>query len=137
VPRVEDFLSDALPHCLVIYGIGWFVLRHTKLAATPTRWWQRTAARLSGINADRYKMVIYGISGFLAAIGGIMVMGGCSRAHTRTAPTTLTSVAAVVIGGTSLSGGVGGIWGTLVGVFIMRLEAGLVYLVFHPTRRKS
>ena len=42
---------------------------------------------------------------------------------------TLISVAAVVIGGTSLSGGVGGIWGTLIGVFIMRIvEAGLVYL---------
>jgi ribose transport system permease protein len=38
-------------------------------------------------------------------------------------------VAAVVIGGTALSGGVGGIWGTLIGVFIIRVvEAGLVYM---------
>ena len=42
---------------------------------------------------------------------------------------TLISVAAVVIGGTALSGGVGGIWGTLIGVFILRVvDAGLVYM---------
>ena len=75
-------------------------------------------------------MSIYGISGFLAAIGGIMVMGRLqSGAYQNGTNMTLISVAAVVIGGTSLSGGVGGIWGTLIGVFIMRIvEAGLVYL---------
>jgi ribose transport system permease protein len=116
---------------LVIYAIGWFVLRHTKLGRyTYAMGGNETAARLSGISVDRYKMVIYGISGFLAAIGGIMVMGRLqSGAYQNGTNMTLTSVAAVVIGGTSLSGGVGGIWGTLVGVFIMRLvEAGLVYL---------
>jgi ribose transport system permease protein len=117
--------------CLIIYAIGWFVLRHTKLGRyTYAMGGNETAARLSGINVDRYKMVIYGISGFLASIGGIMVMGRLqSGAYQNGTNMTLTSVAAVVIGGTSLSGGIGGIWGTLVGVFIMRLvEAGLVYL---------
>jgi len=117
--------------CLVIYGISWFVLRHTKLGRyTYAMGGNETATRLSGINVDRYKMIIYGISGFLAAIGGIMVMGRLqSGAYQNGTNMTLTSVAAVVIGGTSLSGGVGGIWGTLIGVFIMRLvEAGLVYL---------
>jgi len=116
---------------LVIYGIGWFVLRHTKLGRyTYAMGGNETAARLSGINVDRYKMIIYGISGFLAAIAGVMVMGRLqSGAYQNGTNMTLTSVAAVVIGGTSLSGGVGGIWGTMVGVFIMRLvEAGLVYL---------
>jgi ribose/xylose/arabinose/galactoside ABC-type transport system permease subunit len=47
------------------------------------------------------------------------------------------SVAAVVIGGTSLTGGVGGIWGTLIGVFMIRLvDAGLVYLSF-PSQAKE
>jgi ribose transport system permease protein len=116
---------------LVIYGIGWFVLRHTKLGRyTYAMGGNETAARLSGINVDRYKMIIYGISGFLASIAGVMVMGRLqSGAYQNGTNMTLTSVAAVVIGGTSLSGGVGGIWGTMVGVFIMRLvEAGLVYL---------
>jgi len=90
----------------------------------------RNAAMLSGINVDRNKMFIYGISGFLAAIAGILVMGRLqSGAYQNGTNMTLVSVAAVVIGGTSLAGGKGGIWGTLIGVFIIRIvEAGLVYL---------
>ncbi len=116
---------------VIIYAIVWFVLKHTKLGRyTYAMGGNETATRLSGINVDFYKMLIYGISGLLAAIGGIMVMGRLqSGAYQNGTNMTLTAVAAVVIGGTSLSGGVGGIWGTLVGVFIMRLvEAGLVYL---------
>ncbi len=122
----------AVPHrrC-IIYAISWFVLRQTKLGRyTYAMGGNETATRLSGINVDLYKIVIYGISGLLAAIGGILVMGRLqSGAYQNGTNMTLTSVAAVVIGGTSLSGGIGGIWGTLIGVFIMRLvEAGLVYL---------
>jgi ribose/xylose/arabinose/galactoside ABC-type transport system permease subunit len=75
-------------------------------------------------------MLIYGISGFLAAIAGVLVMGRLqSGAYQNGTNMTLISVAAVVIGGTSLAGGKGGIWGTLIGVFIIRIvEAGLVYL---------
>jgi len=116
---------------LLIYAIVWFILKHTKLGRyTYAMGGNETATRLSGINVDFYKMLIYGICGLLAAIGGIMVMGRLqSGAYQNGTNMTLTAVAAVVIGGTSLAGGVGGIWGTLVGVFIMRLvEAGLVYL---------
>jgi ribose transport system permease protein len=79
---------------------------------------------------DLVLVVIYGISGLLAAIGGILVMGRLqSGAYQNGTNMTLISVAAVVIGGTALSGGIGGIWGTLVGVFIIRVvDAGLVYL---------
>ena len=88
------------------------------------------AARLSGINVDLVLVVIYGISGLLAAIGGILVMGRLqSGAYQNGTNMTLISVASVVIGGTALSGGISGIWGTLVGVFIIRVvDAGLVYL---------
>jgi ribose transport system permease protein len=116
---------------LVIYGICWFVLKHTKLGRyTYAIGGNETAARLSGINVDMAKVAIYGISSFLAAIGGILVMGRLqSGAYQNGTNITLVSVAGVVIGGTALSGGVGGIWGTLVGVFIIRIvEAGLVYL---------
>ena len=117
----------------------WFVLRHTKLGRyTYAMGGNETATRLSGINVDLYKTIIYGISGLLAAIGGIMVMGRLqSGAYQNGTNMTLTAVAAVVIGGTSLSGGVGGIWGTLIGVFIMRLvEAGLVYLSVPSTAKE-
>lgn len=116
---------------LVVYFGAWVVLRHTKLGRyTYAIGGNETAARLSGINVGLTKVAIYAISGLLAAFSGILVMGRLvSGAYQNGTNMTLISVAAVVIGGTALSGGVGGIWGTLIGVFIIRVvEAGLVYL---------
>jgi ribose/xylose/arabinose/galactoside ABC-type transport system permease subunit len=116
---------------LVVYAVVWVVLRHTKFGRyVYAIGGNETAARLSGIKVNQTKMMIYGISGLLAAMGGILVMGRLvSGAYQNGTNMTLISVAAVVIGGTALTGGVGGIWGTLVGVFIIRIvEAGLVYL---------
>ena len=116
---------------LVVYFIAWIVLRHTKLGRyTYAIGGNETAARLSGISVGITKIAIYAISGLLAAVGGVLVMGRLvSGAYQNGTNMTLISVAAVVIGGTALSGGVGGIWGTLIGVLIIRVvEAGLVYL---------
>lgn len=116
---------------LLVYFAAWVVLRHMKLGRyTYAIGGNETAARLSGINVGLTKIAIYAISGLLAAFGGILVMGRLvSGAYQNGTNMTLISVAAVVIGGTALSGGVGGIWGTLIGVFIIRVvEAGLVYL---------
>ncbi len=129
---VGDFkIPMPLIIALIIYGLCWFTLKHTKLGRyTYAIGGNETAARLSGVNVDLVKMIIYGISSLLAAIAGILVMGRLqSGAYQNGTNMTLISVAGVVIGGTSLSGGVGGIWGTLIGVFIIRVvEAGLVYL---------
>jgi ribose transport system permease protein len=116
---------------VILYVLAWVVLRHTKLGRyTYAIGGNETASRLSGINVSFTKIVIYGISGLLASIAGILVMGRLEAgAYQNGTNMTLISVAAVVIGGTALSGGTGGIWGTLVGVFILRVvEAGLVYL---------
>jgi ribose transport system permease protein len=130
-----DFMGLRIPMpfllALLVYFIAWVVLRHTKLGRyTYAIGGNETAARLSGINVSLTKIAIYGISGLLAAFSGILVMGRLvSGAYQNGTNMTLISVAAVVIGGTALSGGVGGIWGTLIGVFIIRVvEAGLVYL---------
>jgi ribose transport system permease protein len=84
------------------------------------------------------KVAIYSISGLLAALAGILVMGRLeSGAYQNGTNMTLMSVAAVVIGGTSLTGGVGGIWGTLIGVLIIKVvDAGLVYMSF-PSQAKE
>jgi ribose/xylose/arabinose/galactoside ABC-type transport system permease subunit len=116
---------------LLIYALIWVVLRHTKFGRyTYAIGGNETAARLSGINVSLVKVFIYGISGLLASVGGILVMGRLvSGAYQNGTNMTLISVAAVVIGGTALTGGVGGIWGTMIGVFIIRIvDAGLVYL---------
>jgi ribose transport system permease protein len=124
---------------VIIFGIAWVVLRRTKLGRyTYAIGGNETAARLSGINVNVVKILIYGISGLLASIGGILVMGRLqSGAYQNGTDMTLKSVAAVVIGGTALAGGTGGIWGTLVGVFIIRVvEAGLVYVRVPSTTKE-
>ncbi len=124
---------------LVIYFICWIVLRRTKFGRyTYAIGGNETAARLSGVRTHLTKVAIYGISGLLAAMAGILVMGRLeSGAYQNGTNLTLMSVAAVVIGGTALTGGIGGIWGTLIGVFMIRLvDAGLVYMSF-PSQAKE
>lgn len=128
-----DTLRIPMPFIIavVLYIIVWVLLRHTKFGRyTYAIGGNETAARLSGVRVNLNKVFIYGVSGLLAAISGVLVMGRLqSGAYQNGTNMTLISVAAVVIGGTALSGGVGGIWGTLIGVFIIRIvEQGLVYL---------
>lgn len=86
------------------------------------------ATRLSGVKVDFWKMMVYVISGFFAGLAGIFY----ASAYTSIIPSTgngieLLAIAGVVIGGTSLAGGIGTISGTLIGVFIMSvLKQGLM-----------
>ena len=93
-----------------------------------------SAARLSGIKINRVKLVVYAISGALAAIGGIIVTSRLDSAQPNAGITyELDAIAAVVIGGTSLSGGKGTIWGTVLGAIIIGvLNNGLVLLDVSP-----
>jgi ribose transport system permease protein len=92
------------------------------------------SARLSGVPVDRYKIYVYMLSGFLAAVAGIVLIARLdSGAYTYGEGYELSSVAAVIIGGTSLRGGIGGVWGTLVGVLIMAtVSNGMVMLDISP-----
>ena len=78
------------------------------------------AARLSGINVNRVKMMVLGITAFLAALSGVMVSSEIMSGTATTAKGwELDVIAAVIIGGTSLMGGVGRIWGTMLGVIFL------------------
>ena len=92
------------------------------------------AAILSGINIDRVKIIVYSIAGMLAAIGGIIVTARLDSAQPNAGSSyELDAIAAVVIGGTSLSGGRGSIWGTVLGAVIIGvLNNGLVLLDVSP-----
>lgn len=85
------------------------------------------AARLSGIRTDRVKVWIYSVSGFFAALGGMILTARLSSAQpTAGMSYELDAIAAVVLGGTSLTGGRGWIVGTLIGAMIMGvLDNGL------------
>lgn len=85
------------------------------------------ATWLSGISTDRIKICVYAISGLLAALSGIILTSRLNSAQaTAGASYELDAIAAVVLGGTSLSGGKGWIVGTLVGAMIIGvLDNGL------------
>jgi ribose transport system permease protein len=92
------------------------------------------AARRAGINVDGHLIAIYGISGALAGLAGYMSL---ARFATTTigghSTDNLQAIAAVVLGGTSLFGGIGTVLGTVVGVFIPAvLQNGFVITGVEP-----
>ncbi|MBM4161496.1 MAG: ABC transporter permease [Ignavibacteria bacterium] len=78
------------------------------------------AARLSGIDVNRVKRLVLGTTALLAALSGIMQSSEIMSGTATTAKGwELDIIAAVIIGGTSLMGGVGRIWGTMIGVVFL------------------
>ena len=78
------------------------------------------AARLSGVNVDFWKVVVYATSGAICGIAGLLIASRLNSAQPALGQGyELDAIAAVVIGGTSLSGGAGTILGTIIGAFIM------------------
>ena len=78
------------------------------------------AARLSGMNVDFWKIVTYSLSGLICGVAGLLVSSRLNSAQPALGlGYELDAIAAVVIGGTSLSGGRGTILGTIIGAFIM------------------
>ena len=92
------------------------------------------AARLSGIKINKVKIIVYSLAGALAALGGIIVTSRLDSAQPNAGISyELDAIAAVVIGGTSLSGGKGSILGTVLGAIIIGvLNNGLVLLNISP-----
>ena len=92
------------------------------------------AATLSGINIKKVKITVYSMAGMLAAVGGVLVTSRLDAAQPNAGTGyELDSIAAVVIGGTSLSGGRGSVLGTVLGAVIIGvLNNGLVLLNVSP-----
>lgn len=117
------FLGIPVPVYIMslVFALAWYVLNHTRLGRyVYALGGNESATRLSGINVDRIKLAVYGISGALSALAAIIVTSRLASAQP-TAGTSyeLDAIAAVVLGGTSLTGGKGRIMGTLVGVLII------------------
>jgi ribose transport system permease protein len=78
------------------------------------------AVRLSGVNVDAWKIAIYSMSGAICGIAGLLLASRINSAQPALGQGyELDAIAAVVIGGTSLSGGTGTILGTIIGAFII------------------
>jgi ribose transport system permease protein len=78
------------------------------------------AARLSGINVDKWKIAIYTLCGMFCGLAGVLMASRLNSAQPALgAGYEMDAIAAAVIGGTSLSGGEGSILGTVIGAFVM------------------
>ncbi|WP_297987892.1 ABC transporter permease [Anoxybacillus sp.] len=78
------------------------------------------AARIAGVNVDKYKIFVYGYAGLLSGLAGIILTSRIASGQpTAGVMYELDAIAAAVIGGTSLAGGIGTIGGTIVGALII------------------
>jgi ribose transport system permease protein len=120
----------ALPFvALVVVILGAILLHKTRFGRyTYAVGSNELGARRVGINVDRHLILVYGLSGAMAGLGSVLALAQFGT--TTIAGQSLTNlnvIAAVVIGGTSIFGGEGSIFGTVVGLFIPAvLQAGFV-----------
>lgn len=107
---------------LAVAIIAWFVLRRTRFGAQLYAvGGSQDVARLSGLRSDRVLIIAHVICSLTAVLTGLFVVSRLRSGAPWVGPDglyDLESIAAVVIGGTALSGGRGGVWGTLAGVLI-------------------
>ncbi len=101
--------------------LAWLILTQTRLGRyTYAIGGNEETVRLSGINAPFFKTLIYGISGLTAGISSLILSARLNSAEPIAGTGyELDVIAAVVIGGTSLSGGRGAIWGTFIGALLI------------------
>ena len=145
-PRVPQFIEDlgagkflgGIPNDLLIWVpiaiILIFVLRRTGFGRLVYAIGDNSrACSLAGIRVWRILLVNYVACGLLAAAAGLIIVGGTDSAELRLAEVyLLPSVAAVIIGGTSIFGGRGGYSGTIIGALILTVLNGILTLLDVP-----
>ncbi len=117
------WLPKAFVILLVAYALLWLTIRRRRpglaLYAIGSR---RNAAYLSGINVPLTRVFAYALSGAFAALGGLALTAASGIGDPHAGDIyTLNSVAAVVLGGVSLLGGVGGLVGPIIAAFVLTL----------------
>jgi ribose transport system permease protein len=118
-----DILSLPFPIIVFLLTVimAWLILTQTRLGRyTYAIGGNEETVKLSGINADFYKTIAYVISGITAAMSALILTSRLNSAQPVAGQGyELDVIAAVVIGGTSLSGGRGSVWGTLIGALLI------------------
>jgi ribose transport system permease protein len=129
VRSVLDFIPCSAVLLIVVLLLVWIPFRRSKLGM-----WvyavgsNEGAAYMSGVNIRRAKVFAYVLGGFFAGIAGLFLTAQTlSGDETTGAVFTLQSIAVVVLGGTSLFGGSGGVIGTILGAFALRLIPTILF----------
>lgn len=113
----------------IAYAIGWVVLNHTRFGRHVYALGDNEeAARLMGLNVDRVTIGVYALSGAMAGLAGVILASrlGAGQPVAGTG-WELDAIAAVVVGGTLLTGGQGNVGSTLVGVLLL----GVIFNLFN------
>jgi predicted ABC-type sugar transport system permease subunit len=128
-----------VPILVILTVIACFIMHYL---LSQTRFGQHTyamgasqpAARRAGINIKRLTMKIYLLSAIMAGLAGTLYTGRFSAGAAQAGePLLLDSIAAVVIGGASLFGGSGTVWGTVAGALVIAvIQYGLVFINVEP-----
>jgi ribose transport system permease protein len=133
------WLGGWLPAIVAVTAVftilAWLLLSRTRFGLhTYVIGSNNMAGHRAGLNVDRHLIKVYALSGLLAGVAGMMVTAKFSLATPIAgANDELDAIAAVVIGGASLFGGTGTIFGTVIGTFIISvLVTGLVLLNVQP-----
>jgi ribose transport system permease protein len=105
----------------IAFAVVYFILNHTtfgrRIYATGSN---AKCAKLVGVNTNKTKISVYAISGFLSALAGLLMISRLDSAQpTLGSGYELDAIAAVALGGTSMSGGRGKVTGTIAGVLII------------------
>lgn len=106
---------------IVVYILGHLFFKHTKLGRLVYAvGGNEHACRMAGVRVNRVKVAIYGINGLLAGLVGVILTARLFSAQpTAGVSYEMDAIAAVILGGTSLSGGRGRIGGTIIGALII------------------
>jgi ribose/xylose/arabinose/galactoside ABC-type transport system permease subunit len=116
---------------LVVYAACWMILRKIPFGRhIYAIGCNETSAKLVGINVDRTKIATYAILGFLAGFAALLYVARLRNVEINIGTTiALEAIAATILGGTNIRGGVGSLLGTLLGVvFIRIIQNGLVLI---------
>ncbi|MEJ7705792.1 MAG: ABC transporter permease [Nocardioidaceae bacterium] len=113
---------------IVLFLMGGLLLRRTSFGSSVLAiGGQEDAARLMGLAVHRTKILTYVMSGFLASLAGVLIASYTSSGVTIIGVgTELDAIAAVVLGGTLLTGGSGTVLGTLVGVLLLQVIKNVI-----------
>lgn len=108
-------------YILILYFVGSFILKRTSFGLSIYAvGGNQNSARLSGIRVERVLIAVYTISGFLASLAGLYIASRIGSGDPIVGePISLDTITAAVLGGTSLFGGIGDLWGGLAGAFFI------------------
>jgi ribose transport system permease protein len=108
---------------ILIYALGSIALNFTRFGRHVLAiGGNEEAARLMGLPVERIKVAVYAISGLLAGLAGVLLAGQTfTGSPNEGVGWELTAIAAVVVGGTLLTGGMGSVWASLVGALLLGL----------------